>query len=193
MKSLILLLLSVKILFVQSISPHVLVMGDSITAWDDNYVDMLKKETTYTYTKAGYNGISTSGLLAKLKKTNLKKYDILIIEVGVNNLNDENNCANFAIKDIWEMINIAKNHNLQVIVLTIPPYKGYATWSPMRQSNLESINKWILSYSKDVFIAVDIYTPLSDKDRQKTDCTTDKLHPNKKGHEIICRQILNFI
>jgi len=193
MKSLILLLFSANLLFTQSISPNVLVIGDSITALDDNYVDMLKKQTTYTYKKAGYVGITTGGLLDKLKKTSLKKYQILIIEVGINNLTDENNCANLAVKDIWEMVTIAKNHNLQVVVLTIPPYKGYPTWTKMRQSNLESINNWIMSYSKDVFTAVDIYTPLSDNDKQREDCTIDKLHPNKKGHEIMTLEILKVL
>jgi len=63
----------------------------------------------------------------------------------------------------------------------------------MRQSNLESINNWIMSYSKDVFTAVDIYTPLSDNDKQREDCTIDKLHPNKKGHEIMTLEILKVL
>lgn len=174
-----------------NINPNVLVIGDSITAWENNYVDILKEKTTYTYKKVGYPGIASGGLLEKFKKMNLKKYQMVIIEVGLNNLNDRNDCSNVVIKDIWEMIKIAKNHNLTVVVLTIPPYKGYQTWSTMRQSNLELINKWILAFNNDIIIPVDIYTPLSDNDTQKY--TVDKLHPNRKGHEIIADEIIKKI
>lgn len=178
------------LLLIGGINPNVLVIGDSITAWDNNYVDILKTKTTYSYTKAGYPGIASSGLLQKFKKMNLKKYQILIIEVGINNLNDEETCGDYLIKDIKEMITIAKNKNLMVVVLTIPPYKGYETWTQARQNTLEKVNKWIMT-SKEIDQAIDIYTALSDNGKQKY--AVDKLHPGKKGHEIIADEILKKI
>jgi lysophospholipase L1-like esterase len=117
----------------------------------------------------------------------LASYSTIIVECGINNVDQPQTVMN----DLLEISHFAKRENksVKVIVLTLPPYKGYSSWTPRKQKNLEDINRWILKSSD--FVGVDIYTPLSDKGRSKY--SNDKLHPNKKGHEIMALEILKLL
>lgn len=166
---------------------NILVIGDSITAAPNNYVDMLSEKTGYNYVKSGYPGKSSSYIKEKFMKLNLKKYSTVIIECGINNVNE----PDVVIHDLKEISHFAKrsNPNIKIIILTLPPYKGFASWTADKQKCLEKINKWILS--NKVATGVDIYTPLSENDKSKY--SDDKLHPNKKGHEIMTLQVLKVL
>lgn len=179
--------MNVIFLLIMILRSNVLVIGDSITAAENNYVDVLRERTPHYYTKSGHPGKSSTFIKDKFLKMRLASYNTIIVECGINNVDQ----PEVVIEDIFEISHFAKreNKNMKVIVLTLPPYKGYPTWSIEKQKNIERINSWILS-SKD-FIGVDIYTPLSEKDRSKY--SADKLHPNKKGHEIMALEVLKFL
>lgn len=175
------------ILFLFLLRSNVFVVGDSITASPYSYVNVLQNKTSHTYSKYGFPGKTSRDINAFIQTKNLTSYSTLIIECGINNVYEPDRI----IKDLVEITKHAKQSNpkIKVIVLTLPPYKGYASWSPQYQKNLIKVNNWIMS-SKE-FVGVDIYTPLSDKDRSKY--SNDKLHPNKKGHEIMAFEILNYL
>lgn len=168
-------------------SSNVLAIGDSITAAENNYVDCLQRKTNYKYDKVGYPGQSSTFVKEQFLKMSLSTYNTIIVECGINNVDQPKK----VMSDLQDISRFAKreNRNMKVIVLTLPPYKGYSSWTPQKQNNLEEINKWILSNKE--FVGVDIYTPLSDKDQSKY--SSDKLHPNKKGHEIMALEILKYL
>lgn len=166
---------------------NILVIGDSITAAPNNYVDMLREKTGYHYVKFGYPGKSSTYIKEKLMKLSLSKYSKIIIECGINNVDK----PDVVIQDLKEISHFAKrsNSNIKIIILTLPPYKDFSTWTLVKQKNLEKINDWILSYEGAT--GVDIYTSLSDNGVSKY--SIDKLHPNKKGHEIMTLEILKAL
>jgi lysophospholipase L1-like esterase len=166
---------------------NVLVIGDSITAAEGNYVDVLRSVTPHYYTKSGHVGKSSTYIKDLILKMRLKDYSTIIVECGINNVDQ----PDIVISDLQAISHFAKreNPNMKVICLTLPPYKGYSTWTIKKQKSLERINAWILSNKE--FVGVDIYTSLSKKGYSKH--SADKLHPNKKGHQLMALEILKFL
>lgn len=163
----------------------VLVIGDSITA-NGKYITYLDQETSgYEFKKAGYTGKGTGFILERLKDCKLSNYNVLVIEAGINNIDQPDK----VIADFKEMFEYAKkeNEHIKVIVLTIVPFKGYPTWSAKKQENLERVNQWLLTKPKNVDVVVDVYKNLSSSGFQIH--STDGLHPAPKGHKIISELI----
>lgn len=161
-------------------SKEVMVIGDSITA-NGMFVEYLKGETGMNFKTYGFTGEGTTHILKKLKNIDVSKYDYLIIEAGINNIDN----AARVMSDLQEMFHFAKseNPNIKLIVLTIVPFKGYPTWTPKKQENLEKVNSWLLGKPENVDIVVDIYEPMSVNGFQPH--STDGLHPSKKGHRLM--------
>jgi len=159
---------------------EVMVIGDSITA-NGTFVDYLKVETGMNFKSYGFTGEGTSHILKRLKNINVTKYNYIIIEAGINNIDN----ASQVMSDMKEMFQYAKSENpdIKVIVLTIVPFKGYPTWTPKKQENLLKVNSWLLTKPENVDIVVDIYDVMSVNGFQPH--STDGLHPSRKGHRLM--------
>jgi lysophospholipase L1-like esterase len=161
-------------------------MGDSITK-NGKYVAELRKLCNCKVQSYGYSGYSSSKIKQKFYEIDLSQYDMVLFEMGINNIHNVN-----AIKLDFESV-IKKSHSagLKVVALTLPPFKGYGNWNLTLQNNLIEINKWLKSKPVDLDYVVDIYTPLAHKDESKH--SYDGLHPDETGHKIIAKQIIKTI
>lgn len=173
-------------MFLQSPKQNILVIGDSITA-DGRYVTALRKQCYCNIDAYGYVGFSSTKIRNKFEQIDLKKYDMVIFEMGINNIYN----VNAIIVDFRLAAKRAHNAGLKVVALTLPPFKGYISWNIQRQLNLIEVNNWLLSDKSGVDYAVDIYKPLSQNDKSKH--SKDGLHPDETGHKIIAQEIINTI
>ena len=164
----------------------VLVIGDSITK-DGRYVALLKEHCRCEIDSYGFVGYSTTKIRHEFEKIYLRKYRMVIIQMGVNNIYDPKTVK----LDFEVMINMAHQNEVKVVVLTIPPFRGYPSWTAQKQKNVMEVNNWLLTRPFSIHAAVNIYSPLQDGGWAKH--SSDGLHPNKKGHEIIAEKIYNQV
>lgn len=164
-----------------------LVIGDSITA-DGRFVDYLNANVEgINFHKLGFVGKNSSFISRKFQSMNISTYDGVIIEVGINNIDKKYT----VIIDIQIMVSLAKSKGLKVIVLTLPPFKGYKTWTPEKQANLEYVNFWILTKMKDADQVINIYADLQYDGYSRY--SIDHLHLGKNGNLMLGKQIKEYI
>lgn len=166
------------------VKEKVIVIGDSITS-NGSFIDELKE---YDCAKYGYPGKSSTAILTEFKKLNLSSYQIVIIEAGINNIDN----LGRVILDLQSMFDYAKRKKLKVVVLTLVPFKGYPTWTEEKQKNLDFVNLWLKSKPRNVDYVVDIHIQLADENGMQKN-SIDFLHPNKLGHKIIGTEIAKVI
>jgi lysophospholipase L1-like esterase len=166
----------------QQSQDRILCIGDSITE-DGRYVEILKD--SFDCSRMGFAGKSSTYIMERLFNTNLKTYDILVIEAGVNNIYNPNQ----VFEDLELMAEYGKSKGLKVVMLTLVPVKGYSKFTDENLENHRKINQWIKSKPPNVDVVVDVYALLANKDGTSK-YATDKLHPNKIGHQIMGRAIL---
>ncbi|MCE9600427.1 MAG: hypothetical protein K8S54_20890 [Spirochaetia bacterium] len=132
---------------------------------------------------------SSVGNTAFYAQRNLNKilavgHDAVIISLGVNTSGDPDGT-------IQAMDQIAKTsaaRGLTVIITTLGPWKGYATWTQPYQAGTEKINAWIRESSSRGYIIIDVYEILEDKKNPghlRSDYTWDSLHYTAVGHQAI--------
>ncbi|GEM_PF-4315802 len=179
--------------------PNIAVIGDSITA-DNTYVTWLNRLCSKCqFDNYGVNGETTTKIRQRLrvyegdkrkKQINLAVYNQIIILAGINNITDPET----VMRDLQAMYDLAHRYHVRVIALTLPPWKGYHTWSRRKQRNTDSINTWIRSYPRGVDVVVDIYSLLEDPHTpdmlNRRFQNGDKLHPRGDGQYLIARAIL---
>jgi hypothetical protein len=91
---------------------------------------------------------------------------------------------------LFAMAKSVRSHSVRVIVLTLTPWKGYPTWTPVKQNNTDIVNGFILSYPQNVDVAVDVYSLLSEPAepgylRYGFHAKNDRLHPRGAGQIVI--------
>lgn len=165
---------------------RVLVIGDSITK-DGRYITQLKNTWQCEIDSYGFVGYGSTQIRHEFEKLDLKKYKMVIIQMGINNIYDVKSIKT----DFEVMIYQAHKQHLQIVLLTIPPFRGYPSWTKQNQENLMKVNNWILTRPFSVQYAINIYSPLQSDGRSKH--STDRLHPDAKGHEIIADKILSQV
>lgn len=114
-------------------------------------------------------------------------HDTVIISLGVNSSGDPDG----SIAAIDRMTKTAVKHGLTVILTTLGPWKGYATWTVPYQNGTEKINEWIRQSKARGFVVIDVYDILEDKKKPgflKAEFTWDALHYTAFGHEAIAAE-----
>ncbi|MBL8020503.1 MAG: SGNH/GDSL hydrolase family protein [Leptospirales bacterium] len=111
-------------------------------------------------------------------------HDTVIISLGVNSSGDPEG----SIAAIDRMTKSAAKQGLTVILTTLGPWRGYATWTVPYQNGTEKINDWIRQSKARGFVVIDVYDILEDKKKPgflKAEFTWDQLHYTALGHETI--------
>ena len=170
-------------------------IGDSLTR-HDGYADILGqyqkidgteiKVTKFAKDGAGIGWISDTFLSQVLN------YDYVIFFCGVNSCDSPSHVISM-LKLLYEK---AHKRGMNVIAITISPWKGYQSWTKLRQVNTYAINGFILSSPKYVYAIVNTYRLLGsvdDPEVLKKEYTTDKLHLTDEGHRMIAEAILPLI
>ncbi|MFA7245304.1 MAG: transglycosylase SLT domain-containing protein [Candidatus Magasanikbacteria bacterium] len=122
-----------------------------------------------------------------------KGYNELIIYAGLNGLENSQGLNSYT-QAFDTILTEAKNSGMRVIVVGAQPFKGYSTWDENWDKNI-IINNNKLATDPRVDLFIDSYRNLDKNNDQAIDdgLTTDKLHLNDKGNELLAGLILEKV
>lgn len=164
---------------------RVLVVGDSLSVGRHSYARQLNRwQPTTVIAKSGQQ---TGWMLDRLKKIDLRQYSHLVLLGGGNDINCRRTVQ--AIRNISWMIVMAKRQGVKVILVTLPPWKGWPSWTLTKHWNTLRLNQWLAYYRTRGYAdgLVDYYRLAAHPyDPQRLhpyyDQHTDHLHPNWRAH-----------
>lgn len=182
MKKLLLLIIIISNLFGVK---KVACLGDSLTA-DGGYVYKLQE----LYTNATFDIIAAKGASVDLVfrlALRCSNYDCVILLCGVNSIDR----PKYVVSMLRVIVNRLKNQgNKKIVLMTIPPWRGYKTWTLEKQWNTYIVNGYIMSRPPNVDDVVNLYKYLEDKYKKQRGFiidgySTDGLHWTKSACNII--------
>lgn len=174
-----------------AIQKSILFLGDSQTASPSSSSDLYKKEfPTIANKKIAKIGEKTDWMLKNLKEYE-GSYTDLVLFGGTN---DE--YSGYPLektkKNIQDIISLAKNKGANVVVFTIPPSKGYKTWTPAIAKKIQNLNAWIKTLQGVKILDVEKIT--GDGDALKKGYTVgDNLHLGNVGHKAVYSEFKKII
>lgn len=150
------------------------------------------KDPTTSKDVPGSDLYSSVGNTAFYARRNLPRilaagHDAIIVSLGVNTSGDPDG----TILALDTIAKTAAARGLTVIITTLGPWRGYATWTVPYQNGTEKINKWIRESQALGYVIVDVYAILEDKQKPgylKAEYTWDALHYTTAGHEAIAAE-----
>ncbi len=168
---------------------RVVFMGDSITEfWDKEGKALFANQS---YINRGISGQTTPQMLLRFRADVIAlKPKVVVILAGTNDIAGNTGPAtNEMIEDnIASMCDLAKSHNIKIVLSSILPASRYY-WAPeMRPApRIVELNKWIKSYAKTNKITyLDYNTPMNDgADGLPLKYSGDGVHPNKDGYAVM--------
>lgn len=176
---------------------RVVFMGNSITeGWLRIHPFFFENKP---YIDRGISGQTTSQMLLRFRQDVLNlKPSIVVILAGINDIAE--NTGPITLEEIaaniFSMVELAKAHNIEVIMCTVLPASNFP-WRPGMDPGpkVVKLNTILKSYASQNNISfVDYYTPMvNDALGLKKELGDDGVHPNKKGYEIMETIIENSI
>lgn len=112
--------------------------------------------------------------------------DILLLE-GINDINTGAS-ANKIIEGYKKIINQAHISGVQIIAGTLPPFKGYPTWTAKKDKVRQKVNHWILmsgAFDGTVDFAKVLATSGNSEELNPIYDSGDHLHPNNAGYKAM--------
>lgn len=170
--------------------PKLLIMGASMTACGGSYARRLAQ--VYPTRIVAKSGHATRWIWQQIKHKNLRGFTHLIVLEGVN---DVNNGAKDTEQNLLAIYRKARRAGLITIGITVPPWKGYKSWSALKGWNTLRLNDWIRSQEeRTVDKVVDFANLIRHMDDElrlapRYDQNTDHLHTNKWAHILLMREV----
>ena len=175
---------------------RVVFMGDSITdAWPARFASSFFPGKPYV--GRGISGQTTPQMLIRFRPDVIAlKPKAVVILAGTNDI--AGNTGPMTDEEIegnlQSMAELAKANGIKVILASITPTGAYHTATgavpqltlrPM--ARIKAINEWMKKYAdKNGHVYVDYFSAMIDSTGvMKTELTTDDLHPNAAGYEIM--------
>ena len=112
--------------------------------------------------------------------------DIVLLE-GINDINTGVS-ANKIIEGYKKIINQAHTSGVRIIGGTLPPFKGYPTWSAKKDKVRQKVNHWILTsgvFDGTVDFAKVLATSGNSEELNPIYDSGDHLHPNNTGYKAM--------
>ena len=174
---------------------HILFLGDSLSEGqgvDENQsfprlVEkyLIEKKHDVIVTNGGVSGSTSASGLTRLKWHLKKKTDVMVLELGANDglrglkLTETK-------KNLEEIIQFAKSKKVKVLLLGLlmPPNYG-----KKYTNEFEQMYKKIAAKEKVPFLPF----VLDDVAGKSELNLPDGVHPNPKGHEVIAKNVTNFV
>lgn len=172
-------------------------MGDSITqGWTALMPDFFSGRN---YINKGIGGQTTSQMRARFNTDVLAFQPHAVVLLG-----GTNDIAGLGgdipvdsiFRNIAGMAFLARRHDVKVILCSVIPAYEYACCKSIKPVPLiAELNEKLKSFAeKEGFLYVDYFKVLSDKKRGfRTELTSDGVHPNKAGYEIMSPLLLKAI
>lgn len=163
----------------------VLTFGDSLTygtgsSPENAYPSILAKLIQRKVINAGLPGeISQDGLLRLPALIKQHQPDLIILCHGGNDILRKINLDNTQ-ANIQQMINLAKQHNIPVVLIGVPEFGLFLNTSPIYQ---------VLATNNNLAIENDILGDILSKARLKS----DHIHPNANGYKLLAENIAHLL
>ena len=179
--------------FLESVSPHYLFLGDSIT---EQY-DLKKHFKNYSVVNSGKGGNLTDDILNSLQDR-VYKYNpsTVFLMIGTNDVN-QNKSAKYIYNNIEKIVEEIQ-FNLpmtRVMVLSILPSDEAWALNDDNDKRIKINNMLREKYRDNRVQYIDLYSLLKETDSNKInrDYTTDGLHLNDEGYELISKKIKEYM
>lgn len=170
---------------------RIVFMGDSITEeWGRLYPDFFQSNG---YINRGIGGQTTPQMLLRFKQDviNLNP-DIVLILAGTNDIAGNTGPSNLDMitNNIFSMAELSMSHNIKVVLSSILPVDKYPWAAHIKEvpETILKINQQLKSFSqKHNTLYIDYYYSMVGENRGlKKEFTTDGVHLNKKGYDVMC-------
>lgn len=161
----------------------VLVLGDSISegygvGQKNSWVANLEKITNWQIINAGVSGDTTEDGLVRLPKLiSDNQIHTLIIELGGNDML-RRLPNSLSIKNIENMIDLAKTQNIQVILIAVPEVSVFSTLVN-NLSDAKFYNE--IAENKKVLLVDGVISEVLSHTKYRL----DQIHPNLEGHKYL--------
>lgn len=137
------------------------------------------------YIDRGIGGQISPQLLIRFQQDVIElKPKAVIILAGSNDIGSNGGHVTHAsiMNNIKSMVELAKLHNIKVILCQYVPVNSYP-------DKIVAWNKVLKAYADEQnLISLDYFTPLADENnKQKAEQTTDGTHPNPAGYKILAK------
>lgn len=195
---------------------HYLFLGDSITDCDhrydteglgDGYVRAAAGWLGYAggrsrITNLGEDGLTSAGLLRKIKETDLPRADVVSILIGINDLwmqrpRDPAAYAGYYRENIREILAHVRAAKPETILLMEPfvfdRYPESGNWKPFLTAMSEVLGEEAAENEDTHFL------PLSDALAREAAIlgddalSSDGIHPEQAGHEVIAKAYVKML
>lgn len=165
-----------------------LLIGNSIIE-KNNWIGL--KERSYKIINLGISGEKINQLTERIDYYLEKKYNYLVIEIGINDVLSNANFEEILLSFDKLTDKVSKNKR-RILILSLAPL------GKNRQidfSIIKKINEKVVTFcNKKGITFVDIFTPLVDENNyMNKKFSDDGLHPNIYGYKIIENQIMDSI
>jgi lysophospholipase L1-like esterase len=168
---------------------RVVFMGDSITEfWSREAPEYFQRNH---YINRGISGQTTPQMLVRFRADVIAlKPHLVIILAGVNDIAGNTGPATLEMitDNIFSMIDLAKAHQIKVILCSVLPANDFA-WKPGQgpANTIIALNSLLISYAAANEIAfVDYHTAMADEHQGLPPAfSNDGVHPNKAGYEAM--------
>jgi lysophospholipase L1-like esterase len=172
--------------------PHekrVVFIGSSIIEhWAKMFPDFF---TSHDYFDRGISGQTTPQILLRFRSDVIDLHPkVVVILTGTNDIAGNTGPstlgmieANFA-----SMCELAKFHHIHVVLSSVLPAYDYPWHKGLQPAEkIIALNQWIKQYAaKHGFAYLDYFSPFVDeRNGFKSEYTSDGVHPNKAGYEIM--------
>lgn len=173
---------------IDSNSGNLLFIGDSLTAYENSFIDQLQKQyPNINIKKIALGSQQTSWMLPQLKQELERgnKYDAITIWGGINDIYvaDSIDGAKSNLKQMYDMV---KRSGASVIALTIVPNATHNLSTRQRTQLTNDLNSWIKA-NKEIDVIVDVNNLVNDgMDGTKREfLQSDNLHLTDSAHTLI--------
>lgn len=120
-----------------------------------------------------------------------------IIMIGINDItNAKEDISQTLIDELKKMIDICHDNGILVIGATLTPVKGHKHYSELSESMRKTLNAFISSSDSGFDAYVDMSAKVadeSDSEQIKKEFTSDFLHLNRSGYELLAEEAFEVI
>lgn len=170
-------------------SNGVVFMGDSITEfWSREAPDYFQ---THNYINRGISGQTTPQMLIRFRADVIDlKPSIVVILAGGNDIAGNTGPATLEMitNNIFSMIDLAKAHNIKVILCSLLPAFDFP-WKPNQEpaNKIMALNNLLINYADaNAITFVDYYSAMvDDRNGLPLIYSADGVHPNKAGYDVM--------
>lgn len=169
---------------------RVVFIGNSITeAWVRIHPDFFSSNN---YIGRGIGGQTSPQLLSRFRQDVINLQPVaVVINIGVNDIAENTGIYNesFTLGNIKSMAELALANGIRVILSSVTPVGEFSYKKEIQDvpAKINSLNEGIRKYARaNGFAYIDYYTVMHDgQNAMIGEYTTDGVHPNEKGYEIM--------